>query len=259
MSIVTGGSEGVGLAIAKVLAARGHDLLLIARRPDVLSAAAKDLGAAFPVKVATLALDLTHPEACEAIDAELGRLRAHVHMLVNAAAIGHSGAFAEAEALELGRLVQLNVEVPTRLMRHVLPGMRRRRSGGILNVASLGGYTPGPYQAAYYASKSYLISLSEAVAAEARADGVRVAVVAPGPVETAFHAKMDAERAFYRRLLPSSSPETVARWAVRGFELGMRVIVPGVFNLIIASALRFLPHTLLVPVMAWLLHPRRPT
>jgi len=116
---------------------------------------------------------------------------------------------------------------------------------------------PGPYQAAYYASKAYLISLSEALAAEVRADGIRVTVVAPGPVRTAFHARMNAESAFYRRYLPSASPERVARWAMLGFDLGVRVVVPGVFNLLGAGAFRLLPHALLVPVMALLLHPRQ--
>jgi short-subunit dehydrogenase len=137
--------------------------------------------------------------------------------------------------------------------------MRARKTGGILNIASLGGYAPGPYQATYYASKAYLISLSEAVAAEVRHDGVRVTVVAPGPVDTDFHAKMNAESAIYRRLLPSSSPESVARWAVQGFELGLKVVVPGAFNLLGAVTLRLLPHVVLVPIMAWLLKPRRPT
>jgi short-subunit dehydrogenase len=178
---------------------------------------------------------------------------------VNAAGTGQSGDFSEADPQVLDLLMTLNMAVPSRLMRHVLPGMRARGSGGILNIASLGGYAPGPYQAAYYASKAYLISLSEAVAAEVRQDRVRVTVVAPGPVDTDFHAKMSAERAIYRRFLPSSSPESVARWAVRGFELGLKVVVPGAFNLLSAVALRLLPHVLLVPFMAWLLDPRRPT
>jgi short-subunit dehydrogenase len=211
------------------------------------------------VEITTLALDLAADGALDVLDAELDRLGAHVEVLVNAAGMGQSGAFAMADARELGRLIALNVDAPSRLMRHVLPGMRERRSGGILNVASLGGYTPGPYQAAYYASKAYLISLSEAVATEVGRDGVRVTVVAPGPVDTGFHAKMSAESAFYRRFLPSSTPESVAWWGVRGFELGLKVVVPGAFNLLGAVALRLLPHVVLVPFMAWLLDPRRPT
>jgi len=259
IAVVTGASEGIGLAIAQLLAQRGHQLLLIARSIGALEQAAALLRSSDATDVTILPLDLTQPDACAVLDAELRRLGGHVELLVNAAGMGHGGLFAEAEVGALDALVRLNVATPTRLMRHVLPSMRQRRSGGVINIASLGGYVPGPYQAAYYASKSYLISLSEAVAAEVRADGVRITVVAPGPVNTAFHAKMSAEAAFYRRLLPASTPESVARWAVRGFELGLRVVVPGVFNVLCAGALKVLPHALIVPIMAWLLYPRRST
>jgi short-subunit dehydrogenase len=257
VSLVTGGSEGIGLAIAHRLAARGHALLLVARRADVLERAAASIRDEHAVAVAVLALDLVRPDALDILDAELARLGIHVDLLVNNAAVGHSGDFAGIEPDGLDRLMALGMTVPSRLMRHVLPGMRQRRRGGILNIASLGGYVPGPYQAAYYASKSYMISLSEAVAAEVRGDGIRVTVVASGPVSTAFHARMDAERSLYRRLLPVMTPQAVARWAVRGHELGLRVVIPGFLNLFGAVALRILPHAVLVPVMALLLDPRR--
>lgn len=255
VTVVTGGSEGIGLAIAGRFAARGQALLLVARRQAPLESAAADLRQRHGVQVATLAIDLTGPDALAGLERKLAELGAHVDMLVNSAGIGHCGDFAEIDAEHLDRLITLNVAVPGRLMRHVMAGMRQRGHGGILNVASLGGYAPGPYQAAYYASKAYLIALSEAVAAEARACGIRVTVVAPGPVSTAFHAKMNAEAALYRRLLPAMSPEGVAAWAVRGFDLGVRVVVPGFLSLILFAALRLTPHRILIPLMAALLHP----
>ena len=141
-------------------------------------------------------------------------------------------------------------------MRHFLPGMRARRSGGIINIASLGGYVPGPYQAVYYASKAYVISLSEAVAAEAAGDGVRVLVVSPGPVATQFHARMGAERSLYRRLVPAATPASVARWALLAYALHLRSVAPGVVNTVLVPALRILPHRIVVPVVSWLLRPR---
>jgi uncharacterized protein len=258
ITVVTGGSEGIGLAMAHLFAERGNDLLLVARRADALEVAAAGIKSKNSVEVLTLSLDLTRSDILEVLDGELARLGRHPHILVNNAGIGQSGPFPEAKPRELDRLVALNVVTPGRLMRHMLPGMRSRRGGGIINIASLGGYVPGPYQAAYYASKAYLISISEAVAAEVKADGVTVTVVAPGPVETRFHAKMAAEQAFYRKLLPASSPASIARWAVYGFEFGLRTVVPGFLNLIGVVALRLLPHVVLVPIMAWLLNPRRP-
>lgn len=257
LAVVTGASGGIGRAIARRLASRGQDVLLIARSPEPLAALAAAIRAEYSVKIATLALDLTSPDALKILDTELARLGGHVELLVNNAGLGYCGDFDAATPQELDRLVALNIAAPGRLMLHVLPEMRRRRRGGILNIASLGGLTPGPYQAAYYASKAYLMSLSEAVAAEVRGDGVRVIVVAPGPVNTEFHARMGAEGALYRTLLPGSSPESVARWAMLGYDLGLRVVIPGIFNNLSGLALRVLPHVLLVPFMALLLNPRR--
>ena len=123
----------------------------------------------------------------------------------------------------------------TRLTRTALPDMIARQRGGILNVASLGAYVPGPNQAAYYASKSYVVSLTEAIASEASGQGVRVSALAPGPVDTRFHHDMGADRSLYRLVLPSMTPDRVARSAYRGFMFGQRVIVPGIFNTVSVS------------------------
>jgi short-subunit dehydrogenase len=135
--------------------------------------------------------------------------------------------------------------------------MRARRQGGILNVASLGGAVPGPYQAVYYASKAYILSLTEAIGAEIAGEGVRISVLAPGPVETGFHAAMDAETSLYRVLLPSLMPERAARAAHLGFRLGRRVIVPGLLNMGLYGAVRVLPHPISVPLIRILLALRK--
>ena len=114
-----------------------------------------------------------------------------------------AGRFDEQSPEALAQLVDLNVRALTALTRHFLAGMRVRGRGGILNLASLGGYAPGPNQAAYYASKAYVLSLQEAVAAETAGEGVRVCALAPGPVNTRFHARMGAEGALYRALRAS--------------------------------------------------------
>ncbi len=176
-------------------------------------------------------------------------------MLVNNAGIGLSGDFTKQTAVGIDGLIALNVRALTLLMHHVLPGMQQRRRGGVINLASLGGYAPGPWQAAYYASKAYVLSLSEAVAAEVARDGVRVTAVAPGPVKTGFHERMQAERALYRRLIPPLRPDTVAVWGCIGFRLGARVIVPGLTNMFISLCLRVLPHRLGVVIVSWLLWP----
>lgn len=254
---VTGGSRGIGFAIAYRFARQGHNILLVARDGVALEDAARNLRGGCPVGVATLSLDVARSDAVAVIEATLLALGGHAEVLVNNAGLGYCGDFADASGQELDDLIALNVSAPGRLMLGLLPGMRQRRSGGVVNVASLGGFVPGPYQAAYYASKAYLISLSEAVGAEVRGHGVRVMVVAPGPIATRFHAAMGADSAWYRRFLPQSTPESVARWAVLGYNLGVRVVVPGVLLHVAFAALRLLPHAITVPVMAMMLHPRR--
>jgi short-subunit dehydrogenase len=254
-TVVTGASRGVGLALARRFAEAGSGVVLIARHRAPLEAAAQAIAREFAVTALPLELDVTAPDAPAAIDAALAARGQFMDCLVNNAGIGLSGPFHDHTAHDLERLIAVNVDALARLMRHALPPMRARGQGGILNVASLGGFTPGPYQSAYYASKAFVLSLTEAVAFETRGEGVRIAVVAPGPVETRFHGAMGAERALYRLIIPSASPESVARAAYRGYVLGRRVIVPGFFATLCGLAARVVPHPLLVPIVAGLLYP----
>ena len=256
-TIVTGGSAGIGRAIAQHFAEQGHTVVLIARRADPLEATAAILRQTTSAKIVTLALDVTDAGATAALDQTLAQHGLYADVLVNSAGIGLAGEFTSHAPDDIDRLVALNVAALTRLMRHVLPGMCARARGGVINIASLGGYVPGPYQAAYYASKAYVLSLTEAAGYEIAGRGVRVLVVAPGPVETRFHALMDSEQALYRHLIPALSPERVARATCRAYALGRRVVVPGFFNPFLALAVRILPHPIIVPFIGWLLAPRR--
>lgn len=252
--VVTGGSRGIGLALARRFAKAGHDVAIIARNNGALQAAAIERD--FGVKAHAFAIDITDPDTPRALDAQLSERGYYLDVLVNSAGIGLSGRFESHDEKQVVHLLDLNVTALTRLMHHALPSMLARGRGGILNVASLGGLAAGPYQAAYYASKAYVISLTEAVARESAGEGVRLAVLAPGPVDTSFHEAMGAESSFYRLLLPALSPERTANSAYSGYILGRCLIVPGVINTIMAIALRILPHTLLLPLIGWLLRPR---
>lgn len=253
VTIVSGASRGIGLALARRFAEAGDSVLLIARNSGPLEKAARSINTEFPAKAFCLALDVTDERAPAAIAAHLEAHALYADCLVNSAGVGLSGAFAEQEPAEIDHLLSLNMAALTRLTRFFLPGMLARGGGGILNMASLGGYAPGPYQAVYYASKAYVVSFTEAIAAEVAGRGVRIAVVAPGPVETSFHAAMGSDSALYRRIVPGSSAERVARIAYRSFKLGRRVIVPGVFETVLAYALRVLPHPVTMPLIRLLL------
>jgi len=251
--VVTGGSRGIGRAIAARFAGLGRDVLLIAREGEALAAAAAEIAREAGVRVVPLALDVTAADAVARLDAALAEAKLYADVLVNNAGVGLAGPFAGAAPEEIERLIALNITAASRLMHHTLPPMLARGRGGILNVGSLGGLVPGPYQAVYYASKAYLGSLTEAVAHEVGGRGVRIAVVAPGPVNTTFHHTMHADRALYRSIVPALGAEAVAASAVRGYMLGRRVIVPGVLPSLGALAVKVLPHALTVPIVGALL------
>lgn len=254
--VVTGGSRGIGLALARRFAKAGHDVAILARNSDALQEAAAAIERNFGVKAHAIVIDVTEPDAPTRLDTQLAERGCYMDVLVNSAGVGLSGRFESHSEKDVVHLLDLNVRALTRWMRHALPAMLARGRGGILNVASLGGLAAGPYQAAYYASKAYVISLTEAAAWENAGKGVRLTVLAPGPVNTSFHEAMGAESSFYRQLLPALSPQRTANSAYSGFVLGRCLIVPGVINTFMAVALRILPHTLLLPLVGWLLRPR---
>ena len=255
--VITGASAGIGLAMAHRFAAEGRDLVLIARDAGRLEAAAKTIRRISGHRVMPLALDVTAADAAGRIDAALGALGAYADILVNNAGVGLAGPLHGQLPEDLTRLTSLNVTALTALCRHVLPGQLVRGRGGIINLASLGGYIPGPNQASYFASKAYVLSLSEALAEETAGTGVTITAVAAGPVDTDFHQKMGAATAWYRLLVLPLSADYVAAAAMRGFRRGQRVVVPGVFYRVFVIAARVLPHFLIVPVMAFLLRPLR--
>ena len=254
--VITGGSEGIGLALAHRFAAAGHTLLLVARSPDRLEAARTELQREDSARVILLALDITTPDAATRIAAALAGHGLYADVLVNNAGIGLGGEFTSHAPDAIALLIGVNVGALTSLTRQFLPDMCVRGRGGILNIGSLGGYASGPYQAAYYASKAYVMSFTRAVAHETRGQGVRVALVAPGPVETLFHSRMGSGTAFYRFFIPGQSPESVARSAFRGFRWGQRVILPGVFTPVLTLAMKLTPAIVVVPIIAVLLRPR---
>lgn len=252
--LVTGGSSGIGLAIAHVFHNQGETVVLVARDDTRLAAALS--GFPHPTaapRVFTLALDVTAADALDRIDATLDALGLTLDILVNAAGEGLAGHFYSHNQAAIDHLLAINVDALTRLTRHFLPQMIARARGGILNVASLGGYVPGPGQAAYYASKAYVCSLTEAIAAEIAGSGVRITVVAPGPVATTFHAAMGADHSLYRWLLPAISPERVATAAVTGYHWGRTVVVPGLVPKMLAVAVAVLPHAVTLPLVRLLL------
>jgi uncharacterized protein len=251
--VITGGSEGIGLALAHRFAAAGHNVMVVARSASNVVAAADALMRKYQIVAVGLAVDVTRADAALAIDQALIDADGYCDVLINNAGMGLSGDFMDATPDDIDQVLQLNIAALTRLTRHFLPAMRARGRGGILNVSSLAALTPGPYQAVYYASKAYVLSLTEALAHEVAGQGVTMSALVPGATDTAFHRRMGATSALYSRILPMPTPETVARLAYRRFRIGQRVIAPGIIATIAVFGARVTPHWILVPLMAAIL------
>ena len=253
--VVTGGSSGLGLSIACVFVSQGETVVLIGRDRKRLANAKASFAPHVTARVFTFALDVTGECAAPQLTAWLDARSFYLDILVNCAGIGLAGRFDSHSVEAIDKLIALNITAVTRLISLALPDMKARGRGGILNVASLGGYVPGPHQAAYYASKAYVCSLTEALASEVSGLGVRLTVVAPGPIATLFHSAMGADDALYRRLIPALSPERAARSAVAYYRAGRSVVVPGLIPKLLAVLITILPHWVTLPVLALLLRP----
>jgi short-subunit dehydrogenase len=223
----------------------------VARDETRLAATARALAEAHGIEVKYLACDLATEEGCDDVEGALRRFGLYADMLVNNAAIMAAGFFQDEDPATLKRIVDLDVRAVVDLTRRLLPGMIARRRGGVLNVASVEGFIPVPYQAVYAAAKAFVLSFTRAIAYETMGTRVRVSAFAPGAVTTAMHAKAGAEYSRYVQLFPVMDTEVAARIGYRKFMRGKKIIVPGWFNRLSVFAQRFAPDFALVPLMGW--------
>jgi short-subunit dehydrogenase len=226
-TLVTGASSGLGAEFARQLAARGSDLVLVARSQDRLAALADALRARHQVAVTTLPADLS-------LAGDVGRVVAciratEIHLLVNNAGFGTYGRFADLEPARDHEEILVNSVAAVDLAHAVLPGMLARHAGGILTVASTISFQPAPRQAVYGATKAFALAFSEALWAETRGSGVRVVALCPGPSATGFVANLGDERAAtsstYRH---AADPAAVVRAGLRGLDQDAMTVIPGV-------------------------------
>ncbi|MER2268526.1 SDR family NAD(P)-dependent oxidoreductase [Methylobacterium oxalidis] len=253
LALVTGASSGIGADLARVLAGRGHDLLIVARSTDRLQNLARELaGRGAQVHIETE--DLAASGAAGRLVERVRSAGHQVDVLVNNAGFGLAGPFHHSSPAELTGMIGVNITALTELSRAFLPGMIERRRGGILNVASVAAFQPGPFMAVYYASKAYVLSFSEALWEECRGTGVTVTALCPGPVETGFaeRAAMTSTRLFESRLMPKMPSARVAELGVAGFQRGQRVVIPGVASNLIANGSRLTPRRLVLLLTRYL-------
>ena len=248
VALITGASRGLGAAFARIAAAQGCALVLAARSRDDLEALAAELEPRVPVRV--VPVDLSTPDGARTLWEAAGP----VDILVNNAGLGGSGDFGTSEAWPREReMIEVNVRAATELAKLALPPMLARGSGRILNVASLGGFLPGPNMAVYFAGKAYLRSLSLALWQETRDRGVTVTALCPGPVDTNFFVAGGLRGG--RAMLPA---DRVAQSGWDAMMAGRREVVPGVGARAIAALSHLLPSALSLPLAGRALNHRFP-
>ncbi|HZE06448.1 MAG TPA: SDR family oxidoreductase [Solirubrobacteraceae bacterium] len=261
-ALITGASSGIGAAIARKLAQRGHGLVLVARRKRKLDELAAELRAEYGVRGEAIGCDLAKPASRQRLPARVEALGLEVSVLVNNAGFATGGPFHEADPARELQQVRVLVEAPVALTSAFLPAMVRRGRGAILNVASTAGMQPLPYSAGYSAAKAYVLTFSEALHQELHGSGVTVTALAPGPVATEFWniagwevgSGQSFEKAVPRQAWVTA--EQAAEAGVRGLDDGRRVVVPGLPVRAAMLASQYLPHAVKLPAIEWAMRRR---
>jgi short-subunit dehydrogenase len=252
IALITGASAGIGTALAHELAANGHELVLVARREQALNTLADAIAAKGHTRPTVLRMDVARVDAARDIAEALGKRGLEPEIVVNNAGFGLLGAADKLSRSEQLAMIDLNVRALTDLSLAFIESLERRR-GGILNVASVAAFLPGPGMAVYYATKAFVLSFSEALHHELKERGVRVTVLCPGPVATEFQARAGITGNVFPSLLTRTA-ERVAREGYQGLKEGRRVVVPGTANKLVTMLVRFVPRKILLDLTA--LHQR---
>jgi short-subunit dehydrogenase len=240
VTLITGASSGIGAELARVFASKGHRVALVARRADRLEMLAGKIGAPGGAAPIIIPCDLEQPEACDRIAAALAAENVEVEYVINNAGYGIFGHATKRDRAEQLGIIAVNIRALTDLSLRFSDQLIRHR-GGILNVASIAGFLPGPGMAVYYASKAYVLSFTEALRAELGPRGVRVTALCPGPVPSEFQARAGFKPGFDSMVL-NVSATNVALAGYRGLMANKRAVMPGLGIKAVPVLLRLFPR-----------------
>ena len=240
VTLITGASAGIGTELARVFASNGHRVVLVARRADRLATLAGEITAAGGKAPIVIPCNLEQSDAGDQIATALAAAGVEVEYIVNNAGFGLFGCAVELDRAEQLNIIAVNIRSMTDLSLRFSDSLIRHR-GGILNVASIAGFLPGPGMAVYYASKAYVLSFTEALRQELASRGVRVTALCPGPVPSEFQARAGFQPGFDSAILNVSAPD-VARQGYRGLMANKRVVLPGLGIKIVPLLLRLFPR-----------------
>jgi short-subunit dehydrogenase len=248
VTLITGASAGIGTELARVFAANGHRVALVARRAGRLEKLAGDIVASGGAAPIVIPCDLEQPDAGDKIAAVLAAAGVEVEYVVNDAGFGKFGRAIEIDRAEQLGIIAVNIRAMTELSLRFSDQLIRHR-GGILNVGSIAGFLPGPGMAVYYASKAYVLSFTEALRGELGPLGVRVTALCPGPVPSEFQARAGFLPGFDSAVL-NVSPADVALAGYRGLMANKRAVIPGLGVKIVPFLLRLVPRGFVLAAVA---------
>jgi uncharacterized protein len=248
VTLITGASAGIGQALAHVFAKNGHELVLVARREQLLASLADEITATGAARPTVLRADVSRIDAARRIGEALTASGLEPDIVVNNAGFGLLGPAANLDRDEQLAMIDLNVRALTDLSLAFVESLQRHK-GGILNVASVAAFMPGPGMAVYYATKAYVLSFSEALHQELAPKGVRVTALCPGPVPTEFQARAGIKAQRLGRLIVRSAGR-VAEDGYKGLRDGARVVVPGFPNQVAAVLSSLLPRSVMMRMSA---------
>ncbi|MFA6120244.1 MAG: SDR family oxidoreductase [Sideroxydans sp.] len=249
IAVITGASSGIGMELARLFAADGYDLIVTARRAELLQKLSDELVKAHSTSVRIIQMDIAQPYAGKALWKAISDITPNIEVLVNNAGIGDSSDFATESPEVIERMIHLNISTLTSLTRYALPQMVLRGSGKILNVASLAGYQPGgPGMAVYYATKAYVLSFSRAIRCELQTTGVNVTVLCPGATATEFEQTAGAEKTLLFNWSRPMDAKAVALAGYRGMQRGCGEVVPRFMNKLLAVSPKLGPASIALAV-----------
>lgn len=238
--LITGGSSGIGYELAKLFKKDGYNLMLVARDKKKLKDISDKLNNKKD-KIITLDIDLSKEDEIDKLIKYINDNKININILVNNAGIGSFGDFSEIDWNIEDKLIDINIKALTKLTKYFLPKMMEKKSGGILNVASTAAFTSGPRMATYYASKAYVLNLTEAIYEETKDYGIKISCLCPGPVRTSFKNKAGINKSEkVKKYLMDAN--IVAKVGYDEFKKGKVIIIPGFKNKILINANKLLPR-----------------
>lgn len=241
-ALITGASNGIGLELAKIFAKEGHDLILIARNKEKLDAVKSNLEAAYKQQIYIYAKDLSEKDAAYDIYNFTQDQHIAVDVLINNAGFGDFGKFLDSDLTKQTEMIQVNVTALVQMCHLFTQQMAERKSGKILNIASIAAFQAGPLMAVYYATKAFVLSFSEALSVELKNSGITVTALCPGPTSTGFEQNANLESSGLFKNLKITTAESVALFGYRMLIKNKLIAVPGATNKFIVWASKLLPR-----------------